>query len=61
MSKHTSEQIKDWKKYERVRLGGRYNMFSPNARLLTGLSKEKYHYCMENYTTLENQTKAEGI
>lgn len=62
MSKHTSEQIKDWKEYEKVRLEGRYNMYSSNARLLTGLSKEEYSYCIKNYTELKNQaiSKAEG-
>jgi len=57
MSKHTPEQIENWKEYEMVRLGGKYNMFSPNARLLTGLSKTEYSDCMENYTSLKEQAK----
>ena len=39
-------------KYERVRRSGLYNMFDPNARALTGLSKEDYVWVMENYSEL---------
>jgi hypothetical protein len=55
MSKHTQQQIADWELYEEVRQKGRFNMFSPNARALTGLSKEDYLYCIENYTSLKEQ------
>ena len=57
--KHTQEQLANWKVYEEVRLEGRYNMFDPNARILTGLDKEEYLYCMKNYSTLQEQSKAE--
>lgn len=39
-------------KYERVRRSGLYNMFDPNARALTGLSKEDCVWVMENYSEL---------
>ena len=38
--------------YERVRREGRFNMFDPNARMLTGLSKEDYIWVMNNYSEL---------
>lgn len=38
--------------YERVRREGKYNMFDPNARMLTGLSKEDYIWVMQNYSEL---------
>lgn len=62
MSKHTAGEIENWKMYEDVRAEGRFNMLSPNARALTGLSKEEYRYCMKNYSTLKQQAirKAEG-
>lgn len=41
--------------YEQVRREGRFNMFDPNARILTGLSKEDYLYVMKNYTELHNK------
>lgn len=46
-------------KYERVRRGGLYNMFDPNARALTGLSKEDYVWVMNNYTELNRLYKEE--
>ncbi len=38
--------------YEVVRQQGKYNMLDPNARELTGLSKERYIYIIENYSEL---------
>lgn len=58
MSKHTPEQIENWREYERVRLEGCYNMFSPNARNSIGLSEEEYLYCMKNYSSLKEHAKA---
>ena len=43
MSKITKEQFMS---YERVRRGGRFNMLAPNARALSGLSKEVYSEIM---------------
>jgi len=53
--KHTQQQINNWKDYEEVRQSGGHNMFSPNAQLLTGLTKKDYIYCMQNYSSLKEQ------
>lgn len=41
--------------YERVRTEGRFNMFSNQAMMLSGLSKEDYVYVMENYSELREK------
>ena len=51
-SKFTSKQISDWRAYEKVRVGGRYNMFDPRAISLSGLTKDDYIFAMENYIEL---------
>ena len=38
--------------YVTVQYGGRYNMFDPNARMLTGLSRDIYIAIMEHYEAL---------
>lgn len=57
MSKFTEKQIKNWKAYERVRKGGRWNMFSPQAQAATGLSKDEYLFVMKNFGALEDAAK----
>lgn len=49
----TAKQIADWKRYEKVRAGGKYNMFDPRARQATGLSMERYSFVMQNYSELK--------
>lgn len=49
----TEEQVKDWERYELVMLHGRWNMFSPEAQMATGLSKERYMFCIMNYQELK--------
>ncbi|MGP1666938.1 MAG: hypothetical protein ACTS5I_13695, partial [Rhodanobacter sp.] len=56
----TKEQLRDWKTYERVRAGGRYNMFDPRARLATGLGPEKYSFVMGNYDELKTAVEAQA-
>lgn len=53
--KFTAEQVADWRRFEKVRQGGRWNMFDPNARVATGLDKERYFFVMENYGELKEQ------
>ena len=55
ITKHTPKQIENWRQYEIVRQGGRYNMVSPQARSLTGLNVNEYMYCLKNYSSLRNQ------
>lgn len=45
-------QLSNWERYEKVRKGGRFNMFDPRARASTGLSDEDYLFVMENYGAL---------
>ncbi len=45
--------LEAWKKYERVRKGGRYNMFDPRARQQTGLSREQYSFVIKHYSDLK--------
>lgn len=57
---HTLKEIKNWKLFEEVRSGGRFNMYDPRARTLTGLSDAEYRYCMKNYGTLQAQAEGKG-
>jgi len=59
MNKFTPQQLSDWQRYENVRAGGRYNMFSPQARAATGLSTERYSFVMDNFEELEKAVESE--
>lgn len=56
--KFTPQQIMNWRAYELVRRGGRFNMFDPNARVVSGLSKEDYGFVMSNYEALADVAQA---
>lgn len=56
----TAEQIKDWKAYEKVRRGGRFNMFDPRARRATGLSAERYSFVINNFSELKTAAEAKS-
>lgn len=43
----------DFERYEAVRRNGRFNMFSTEARLVTGLDKSTYQAIISNYEFLE--------
>jgi len=51
--KFTEQQIKDWRAYEKVRAGGRWNMFFPQARAATGLTSDEYSFVMDNFDALK--------
>ncbi len=53
----TDKQLKDFKAYERVRAGGRYNMFDPKATAATHLNKDEYLFVMKNYSELKDAVK----
>lgn len=38
--------------YEDVRKRGRFNMYDPNARMLTGLERDVYFAIMKHYSEL---------
>lgn len=52
------QRLSDWKIFEKVRAGGRFNMFDPRARRETGLDRERYSYVLYNYSTLKTEAKA---
>lgn len=54
----TKQQIADWKRYEKVRLDGRYNMIvDPRTRIATGLSSERYRFVLTHYTALAKEAQ----
>jgi len=58
MSNYTQQQINNFRAYEHVRSSGHYNMFSPQARSSSGLTKEEYIFVMENYSELLEASEA---
>jgi len=54
-SNFTSTQIENWKKFEKVRSRGKYNMLMPQARTSTGLDKDDYLFVIENFDALKKQ------
>lgn len=55
VSKEVSITKDDFASYVDVQRRGEWNMFHPNARACTGLSKEVYHAIMEHYQELEEK------
>ena len=55
MKKFTKKQLENWKIYEEIRQYGRWNMFSPHARMATGLSREEYLFCVRYNSYLSNK------
>jgi hypothetical protein len=58
MSGFTTGQLSDWRKYEKVRERGRYNMLTPQARRATGLSEERYSFVLTHYSELRDAALA---
>ena len=46
-----------WDSYIWVQNGGLFNMFDPQARAMTELSKQEWLYIMKNYSELETKYK----
>ena len=42
----------DWDEYRTVQDSGMFNMYTPQARELTSLSKDKWLYILRNYDEL---------
>jgi hypothetical protein len=55
---YTKQQIQNWRAYERVRAGGRYNMFDARARAATKLSRDDYFFVLTNFTLLKEAAAA---
>ena len=47
--------------YEKVRKSGKYNMYDPRARQLTGLDPEEYVFAMRNYSALAQKYKKPNV
>ncbi len=54
MKRFTEKQLADWKAYEKIRVGGRWNMFMPKAQRATGLTREEYAFVIENFSELRD-------
>lgn len=54
----TKEQIENWRSFERVRKGGKWNMFDQRSRKASGLSQEEYTFCMRNYSPLKAEAES---
>lgn len=53
----TQEQLSDFRRYVRVQKSNKYNMLSPSAVTATGLSYERYVFCIEHYDELAKQAE----
>ncbi len=53
----TNQQLQNFKKYVRVQMSGRYNMFDSRARAATGMDKDEYIFVMENYDALKKASE----
>lgn len=51
-------EISNWRAYERVRRLGKFNMFDPRARSMTGMSSDEWVFCMKHYAALREQANA---
>ena len=56
----TDQQLKNFARYVRVQMGGRYNMFDPRARAATGLSQDEYTFIIKNYSELKEASEKKG-
>ena len=60
MNKFTHEQIKNWKSYEKVRAGGKFNMFDMRARRAAKLSESEYSFVIQNFSGLKAASEKEA-
>lgn len=56
----TLRQIADWRSFEKIREGGRWNMFAPQAREAAGLRREECLFVMQHYAALK-EAAAEAL
>lgn len=57
----TQQQLADWRAYEKVRKGGRYNMIMDGRALVaTRLTKARYLFVIEHYEELMEAVLGEG-
>jgi hypothetical protein len=56
---YSEDVIRDWRQYERVRLGGAFNMFDQRAIDASALSRDRYIFIMENYAEIKKAAEME--
>ena len=54
----TEEQVNHFRKYERVRRSGKYNMWDFRAVIATGLTQDQYFFVMSNFDQLREKAEA---
>jgi hypothetical protein len=55
MTIYTDQQIQNWKRFEKVRQSGKFNMFSSDARAKAELFKDDHLFIIKNYDGLKKQ------
>lgn len=55
----TTQQIQNWRAYEKVRATGQWNMFDRAAVQATGLSRDGFLFAIENYSALAEQAETQ--
>ena len=60
MSKETDITKNEWDEYKSVQDSGMFNMFTPQAREMTSLSKPQWLHIISNYEELEIKYKGEN-
>lgn len=53
MTTFTEQQLSDWRRYEKVRRSGCFNMLSELARDATRLDRDRYLFVLHNYAALQ--------
>ena len=53
-------QLNNWRAYERVHRGGRWNMFDPQAQAATKLTSEDYVFVMNNFEALREAVQKDN-
>lgn len=57
----TKEQLSDWKRFEKVRKSGKWNMFFPEARRTSGLDPDRYSFVMKHFTELKEAIESSPV
>lgn len=52
--KFSESEIQNWRQFEKVRKGGKYNMYDSRAVAATKLAKDDYVFVMKNYSALKD-------
>lgn len=55
ISQFTRKQISNWRKYEKVRASGRWNMWDIAAMEATGMNRREYLFVLRNYDALKEE------